>query len=351
MRRNNLQSLLILALLALFMMAALPAGAAADRIRIIDLGTLYADDTSSSANDANERGQVVGWSRDATQISGILWTAKEGMIGIGSLGGNQTSAIGINNRGQVVGVSHNDAGHDRAFLWTMAGGIRDLGTLGGNASSAWGINNSGQVVGRSRNNEGQERAFLWTEQIGMVDLGTLGGGESWAFNAGEAGHIVGWSTTATGETRAFRWTEQDGLVDMGSLGGGSAAYDVNAGGEVVGESCLSGDFNSGRLECTDGTLAHAFLWTATDGMLDLGTLGGDWSWATGINNRGQVIGTSVNAAGQRRAFLWTAADGMIDLGALNDVGGSAALRINERGQITGQSGEPGAVRAVRWTLH
>lgn len=350
MRRKDLQLLLIIAILALGLMAALPARAAPDHIKIKDLGTLYAGDTSSNANDANERGHVVGWSRDATQTSAFLWTAKEGMIAIGSLGGNRTSAIGISNREQVVGVSHNEAGQDRAFLWTMAGGIRDLGTLGGNTSGAWGINNSGQVVGRSSDNEGRERAFLWAEQTGMVDLGTLGGGESLAFNISEAGHIVGRSTTAAGQTHAFLWTDQDGMVDLGSLGGGSAAYDVNARGEVVGESCLSGDFDSRRLECTDGTAAHAFLWTAAGGMVDLGTLGGDWSWATGINNHGQVTGTSVNALGERRAFLWTAADGMIDLGPLPGDDQSAALRINERGHITGNSGEPLTGRAVLWIV-
>ena len=39
-------------------------------------------------------------------------------------------------------------------------------------------------------------------------------------------------------------------------------------------------------------------------MLDLGTLGGTSSTATGINHRGQVIGTSDVAGGGAHAFLW-----------------------------------------------
>ena len=56
-------------------------------------------------------------------------------------------------------------------------GIRkllDLGTLGGQNSFAFGINNLGQIVGTSELESGQSRAFLW-ENGEMMDLGTLGG--------------------------------------------------------------------------------------------------------------------------------------------------------------------------------
>jgi probable HAF family extracellular repeat protein len=49
-------------------------------------------------------------------------------------------------------------------------------------------------------------------------------------------------------------------------------------------------------------------------MQDLGTLGGDESWALGVSADGSVVvGWAYNAAGQRRAFRWTAAGGMEDL--------------------------------------
>ena len=63
------------------------------------------------------------------------------------------------------------------------------------------------------------------------------------------------------------------------------------------------------------TTTHAFLWSSTAGMQDLGSLGGS-SYANGINDAGQVVGYYVTSWGTYRAFLWTASGGMQDLGTL-----------------------------------
>lgn len=122
------------------------------------------------------------------------------------------------------------------------------------------------------------------------------------------------------------------MTILGTLGGRySQAWGINDHGQVVGYS----DLNASRYPI------HAFLWTRGSGMQDLGTLGGGVSWAFGINENGQVVGGSGTAPyGAEHAFLWTRGVGMQDLG------GGSARDINDRGEITG--GTVGG-HAALWT--
>jgi probable HAF family extracellular repeat protein len=116
--------------------------------------------------DINNAGQVVGRAFSADQeifpptdpeyfSRAFLWVPGQGMVDLGDLGGGHSIAYAINDAGQVVGRSWlstaiPDYGFPyRAFLWTSGQGIRSLGTLstGPSASVAYGINEAGQVVG------------------------------------------------------------------------------------------------------------------------------------------------------------------------------------------------------------
>ena len=89
----------------------------------------------------------------------------------------------------------------------------------------------------------------------------------------------------------------------------------------------------------------AFLWPACTQaaivyeVIDLGTLGGDSSWASSINDIGQIVGRSDNSEYNCHATLFDAT-GMgnnIDLGTLGGLFNSysAATSINNVGQIVG----------------
>jgi probable HAF family extracellular repeat protein len=118
------------------------------------------------------------------------------------------------------------------------------------------------------------------------------------------------------------------VIDLGTLGGDvSMATGMNNNGQVVGETAAKDD------------IGRAFLWRPGRGMQDLGTLGGErrTSVAKGINNKGQVVGrASASRHYCEHAFLWQAGNGMQDLGTLGK-GGSEANAVNDNGQVVGEA--------------
>ena len=131
------------------------------------------------------------------------------MTDLGTLGGTDSSATAINDRGEIVGYSTTATSDRHAFLWRR-GEMIDLGTLGGIDSFAVAINNRGQVVGRSDSvmaypdtSYWRSHAFLWQDGQ-MTDLGTLGGRNSGAEGINDVGQIVGYSFSAAQRNRPAR---------------------------------------------------------------------------------------------------------------------------------------------------
>ncbi|PTR14521.1 putative secreted protein with PEP-CTERM sorting signal [Nitrosospira sp. Nsp2] len=141
---------------------------------------------------------------------------------LGTLGGNNSIATGVNDAGQVAGYSDTAGGVIHAFITGPDGmAMRDLGTLGGYSSSASGINGAGQVVGYSDpgTGEGLSHAFITgSDGMDMRDLGDLGGNLSVALGINDAGQVAGWSDTAGGDQHAFI-TGPNGanMMDLNSL--------------------------------------------------------------------------------------------------------------------------------------
>lgn len=180
--------------------------------------------------------------------------------------------------------------------------------------------------------------FLRKANGSFVNVGQLPGGTNsvWANDVNNANQVVG-SSQGTGFVHAYVWSESNGMRDLGTLGGRvSWAEAINNRGQVVGTTDVRGETHA----------RHAFLWSPRTGeMQDLGTLPGHHSSeATDINDRGEVVGSS-----DVTAFLWTSAGGMIDLGK-GDGWGSIATGINQEGVVVGYLYFPfQATHAFRWT--
>ncbi|HWZ57637.1 MAG TPA: hypothetical protein VNW46_01580 [Gemmatimonadaceae bacterium] len=340
-----------------------------DSYEIVTLPALSG--TIVAGNSINNDGSVAGFatlSGNAVQHA-TLW--RDGSIqDLGTLGGPNSSVLwpGLNNRGIVTGVAETadnqplgetwscsaffptTTGHVcRGFVW-RDGQMTAMPTLGGDNSFATEVNTRGLVVGWAETavvdptcaspQVLQFRAVVWNPESRNLDqLRPLPGDSASAATAiNDEDQVVGISgrcDVAVGRfsaRRAVLW-DHGRIIDIGGLGGvaWNTPMAINNDGVVVGFADTTGD-QSGHPNF------RAFIWTKDHGIKGLGMLSGDFlSEALDINNRRQVVGTSIGANGTR-AFIWQ--DGkMIDLQTLMPNGYTNVLQsaqgINDQGQITG----------------
>jgi probable HAF family extracellular repeat protein len=239
-----------------------------------------------------------------------------------------SSAAAVNQLGVAVGQSEGPDFFTHAVSFAN-GKVQDLGTLGGFNSSANAINDKGQIVGTSDTsaNDGTQHAFVSSSK-GLIDIGTLNGtGSSVASGINDFGMIVGQSSTTSGDTHAFIY-HNGKITDIGTLGGTfSAATAINLEGIAVGYSTLSGD-----------QVIHAFAYYRGK-LQDLGDLGGNSSTANAINDFGQIVGvTNVGGTSTSHAFIYWFGQ-FQDLNNLIDPNSgwelTSASAINDKGEIIG----------------
>lgn len=253
-----------------------------------------------------------------------------------------STAAAINNSGEVTGTSGG-----AAFRYSKET-MEEIGQNPYGLSRGFGINGFGQVVGDSTFDKAGSisRAALFSNGYAR-DLGTLRGGGlfSRANGINASGRVVGFTSKAFDDnhSRAFivdtkpQLGSQLGLsqrmVDLGTLGGQYAqAWGINDSGFVTGNSETKSDVGA----------THAFIWHKGTGMVDLGTLAGDFSYGTFINVNNHVVGYStIDKENDRvHAFLHNGKE-MIDLGSLGGASiqsdRSFALGVNADDQVVGYS--------------
>ena len=285
----------------------------------------------------NDAGLVVGESVVGPapgQLHAMVWEGGFFPTDLGTLGGTFSSAKAINNSSTIVGMAAVANGEFHAAMWVKIDGtwqIFDLGTLeGGTTAGASAISDDGTVVGSGDTPTGPH-GFMWRNGV-MTDIGPTVGQ---AQGVNDFGQVVGVGDPAA--NHAVLWSETGGLTDLMVTG---QASDINGSGEVAGYTVPPSSPSS-----------SAFLWTPQKGRRALGTLGGSVSYANAIDRTGVIVGSSENAAGERRAFAWSKGK-MLDLGLLPGYTGSVATAINDANKVVGisETGNAGEYRATVWTL-
>jgi probable HAF family extracellular repeat protein len=189
----------------------------------------------------NDRGQVIGSANvpETGALHAYLWSLSTGLVHLDVLGPppGESAPRGINNRGEVVGVTSVESGPGHAAFWNADGSVLDLGTLGGVYSEATAINDAGEVTGFAHDAAAVAQAFLWTEDDGMRAIGNPGGGSSMGIDINAAGEIAGIASDAFGPSKPFFWSRREGMTVIGA---GGYATGLNDRGMVAGVETISG---------------------------------------------------------------------------------------------------------------
>ena len=292
----------------------------ADATSATPLGSLTTGG-ASMAHGIGPDGTVVGASVIDTGQVATKFLPSGQVQNLGVLpGGVISSALGINSDGTVVGSAVDEEGHTRAVQHTPGAGLTAL-EIGEFFDIARDINPNGMICGDSDRRTGQGYRFLNREVEDIGNLESIGMSSAYALNS--AGLITGCGTLDDGLIRHAVLSKPDtSLQDLGTLADGdnSIGYDINDAGTVVGQSDLGiSQRNQGP---TTPQIQHAFFWTAGLGMLDLNSLVknlGSWDLiaATGINNKGQIVGYGLlgNRLAVYRLDLATTGSGQVKLSA------------------------------------
>ena len=295
---------------------------------------------SAGANGINNLGWASGTSSIASgDIHAALWSPGN-VIDLGTLGGASSGVLWPvkNNHGLIVGIAETSAVDPLNEEGFSCGAFLDL---------------HGHTC----------LPFLW-DNGRMTPLPLLGGNNGFATGVNNAGLAVGWAETAVHDAtcklpqvlqfKAVEWGPGAGdqrVLPPLSGDATSAATAINDAGEVVG---ISGDcqFAVGRFSAR-----HSVLWL-NGHPIRLPTLGGEgWNTPMAINNLGLVVGFSdtpgdvVNGIlkANFRAFVWSPVTGIKKLPEFPGDGRNEATGVNDFGQIVGTSfGGPNGSRMLLW---
>lgn len=286
---------------------------------IVDIGTLGGSRAEAAAVDGD---RVVGFSLTAgdAESHAFSWTPAGGMRDLGTLGGSFSGAVSVSGN-RVVGESRTALGDIHAFVWTPQAGMVDLGKLPGGTESSPAQIHRGLTAGWSATNGNAARhPVAWLANGQIIEIASAGG----ASTGVRDGVVTGYrQATAALEHHAFIWTMSFGEADLGVVPGFNESFAF----------ATDGQFVVGQVSGIDpAPVTRPFVWTESSGMAVIGPASVQ-GFATHVS-AGRVIGLfttpSINGP---RTFLWTATQGMVDVTPRSFTDGARPAGIDAQGRI------------------
>jgi probable HAF family extracellular repeat protein len=262
-----------------------------------------------------DNGTVAGNTHD---FHAATWTEAGQLQVIPLPGGYSTAeAITINQKGHVAGNAHdNTLDKSTAFLFAHD----KLTVLNGTQPRISGINDADVVVGEALGPNGKTmQPASWTHNV-LKPLTTCCGGSLAAIN--NQGMAVGTTYDERSQYHAFLWTQTDGLKQIGPPDKYSTAITVNDRGHAVIQSFPAVFLYDGQnLETLVLHKKHL-------------------SKPYSMNNCDVIVGAFGPVSEADRAFIWSRPSGFLDLNKQipKDSGWKlkAATGINNHGVIVGK---------------
>ncbi len=278
----------------------------------------------------NAAGDVTGWYIDSNNASHGFVRAANGTITAFDVSGASTgqyhmgtTPFSIDTAGDVTGTYTDSNFVWHGFLRTADGTTTSFDAPGaGKATQATGINSAGVITGNYNDASYVRHGFVraadgtMTAPIDVPGAGTSGGGTNLTSLVGTlplsintAGDMTGIYTDANGQLHAFLRTAG------GTVTAPIDASDVSTTGLLPGimpMSINSADVIAGGYQDAGG-LFHGFLRTATGTLTSFeapaaGTAGSSafpGTFATSVNNSGQITGAYADATGVIHGFVLT----------------------------------------------
>jgi probable HAF family extracellular repeat protein len=200
------------------------------------------------------------------------------------------AAIGINNRGQVVGYDHTSRNRLSGWLWSD-GAYSSL-PVSGSSTAALGINSRGTIIGN--------RTLGFAQRL-LTGRIKCSGQRGYVLSHGTTRHLHGFvyaindldeaAGGCTADGKAMATVFRDGLATV-ILNLPSSAVGINSCGNVVGSYQPAGHERR-----------HLFIWNADSGAFDLTPGGYVSAEAAAVNDRGEVLGFGETVSGQSQYFL------------------------------------------------